>query len=212
MMPVFDISHCFVLSPLSSYQTTFHRSHLIDVPSKIWRPKRANKYVPLDSYSNNFDDDLLIFTQYGKSVCRIPTAFMSTCTNVHFWDCSRDTPEFKKHLCIGASVDLATRGESVMMVEKYWDVFNEAGGSKTVLGFEFAIDAAAPNPSAAASPVTGPMNPKSSWTNKRCLPMAESASATDPRDPSLSWCPNQEDVADIDNFILFGVCVLPFGN
>jgi hypothetical protein len=64
---------------------------MIDVPSKIWRPKPENKYVPLD-YGNDIDDDLLVFTQSGKSVRRLPAAFESARTDVHFWDCNRYTP------------------------------------------------------------------------------------------------------------------------
>ena len=61
-------------------------------------------------------------------------------TSTAFWDCARDTPEFKKHIRIGAHVAMATRGQIEMMVRKYWYMFYRAGVSKTVLGFEFAVD------------------------------------------------------------------------
>jgi hypothetical protein len=144
-MPIFNVHHCVVSSPSSSYATTLSQSLMIDVPSKIWRPKPANRYVPLD-YGDDIDDDLLVFTQYGNSVRRLPAAFESARTDIRFWDAARDSPEFKKHIRIGDHVDFATRGRIEMMVQKYWDVFYEAGVSKTVLGFEFAIDTGGSQP------------------------------------------------------------------
>jgi hypothetical protein len=71
---------------------------MIDVPLKIWRPKPANRYVPLDC-GNNINNDLLVFTQCGSSLCRIPAAFESAHADIHFWDCARSAPDFtSKHV------------------------------------------------------------------------------------------------------------------
>ena len=91
---------------------------MIDVPSKIWRPKPVNRYVPLDC-GDDIDNDLLVFTQYGQSVRRLPAAFKSARSDIHCWDSQRDTPEFQKHIRIGDHVDFATRGKIEMMVQQY---------------------------------------------------------------------------------------------
>jgi hypothetical protein len=75
---------------------------MIDVPSKIWRPKPENKYVPLD-YGDDIDDDILVFTKYGNSVRRKPVAYATTRTDIHFWDTHRDNPKFCKHFRLGAT-------------------------------------------------------------------------------------------------------------
>jgi hypothetical protein len=128
---------------------------MIDVPSKIWRPKPENKYVPLD-YGDDIDDDLLVFTQYGNAVRRTPLALVSARTDIHFWNHDRDSPEFHKHFRLGAAVDFETRGKIEMMVQKYWDVFHEAGVRLPVLGFEFAIDTGGSQPVCCRKPNYGP--------------------------------------------------------
>jgi hypothetical protein len=154
-MPIFNVMHCQVSSSASSYTTPLHQSFMIDVPSKIWRPKLEKRYVPLD-YGDDLDDELLIFTQYGKSVRRNPVVFESTRTDVHLWDSGRDLAEFKKGFRLGQDVDFATRGKIEMMVQKYWDVFYEAGVCKTVLGFEFSIDTGGAQPVCCKKPRYGP--------------------------------------------------------
>lgn len=117
---------------------------MIDVTSKIWRPKLENKYVPLDydgnDIDNNIDNNLLVFTQYGKTVLYLPAVSELARADIHFCDCACDTPEFRKHIWIGTNVDFKTCGKIEIMVQKYWDVFCKAGVCVTVLGFELAID------------------------------------------------------------------------
>ena len=114
-MPIFNLHHqsCSVSSDASSYSTMLHRSLLIDVMSRL-------------TTADDIDDNLLVFTQYGQSVRRLLAAFNSARTNIHFWDSTCDTPEFKKHICIGAHVDFATHGQIEMMV-------NNTGMSSTKL-------------------------------------------------------------------------------
>jgi hypothetical protein len=128
---------------------------MIDVPSKIWRAKPENKYVLLD-YSDNIDDDILVFTKYGNSVRRKPVALVSTRTDIHFWDADCDNLEFRKHFRLGATVDFETRGRIEMMVHKNWDVFHEAGVRLPVLGFEFTIDTGGSQPVCCRKPNYGP--------------------------------------------------------
>jgi hypothetical protein len=202
-MPLFDARHYFVSSSASLYTMILHPSLMINVPSKIWRPKPENKYVPLD-YGNDIDDDFLVFTQFGKSVRRLPAAYEPARTNVHFWDCNHDNPEFKKHIRIGANDDFATRGKLETMVQKYWDVFYEAGVGKTVLGFEFAIDTGGSQPVCCRKTSYGPHESKiileqqkvllaNGWIRKCYGPWGSLV--------VLASKPHQEDVEYISDFI-----------
>jgi hypothetical protein len=76
LMPVFNIHHCFVSSTLSSHATALSQSLMINVPSKIWHPKPANRYVPLD-HGDDIEVNLLVFTQHGDSVCRLCPQLLS---------------------------------------------------------------------------------------------------------------------------------------
>ena len=40
---------------------------LINIPSKVWRPKVVSKYVPVE-YSSDIEDGIFDFKQYGKAV------------------------------------------------------------------------------------------------------------------------------------------------
>jgi hypothetical protein len=80
----------------------------------------------------------------------------STRTDIHFWDADRDNPEFCKHFRLGATVDFTTRGKIEMMVQKYWDVFHEAGVRLPVLGFEFTINTGGSQPVCCRKPNCGP--------------------------------------------------------
>jgi hypothetical protein len=128
---------------------------MIDVRSKIWRPRPEIKYVPLD-YGNNINEGILVFTKYGNSVRRKPVALATTRTDIHFWDTDHDNPEFCKHFRLGATVDFKTRAKIEMMVQKYWDVFHEAGVRLLVLGFDFTIDTGGSQPVCCRKPNYGP--------------------------------------------------------
>jgi hypothetical protein len=207
-MLLYDVNHCLVSSNSSSYTTSLHRSFLIDVPSKIWRPKPENRYVPLD-YGDDIDDDLLIFRQYGKSIMHVPTAVASTRTDVHFWDRTRDTPEFEKNIRIGAHAAVDTRSKIETLVQRYWDVFYAAGVSKTVLGFEFAIDTGSSQPVCCRKPSYGPHESKiildqqavllaNGWIRKCYGPWGSLV--------VLAPKPHQESVVNIEDFI-WRMCV-----
>jgi hypothetical protein len=181
---------------------------MIDVPSKIWRPKPENKYVPLD-YSDDIDDEILVFTQYGNSVRRKPVTLASTRTNRHFWDADRDNPEFRKHFRLGATVNCATRGKIEMMVQKYWDVFHEAGVRLPVLGFEFTVDTGGSQPVCCRKPNYGHMNlPLSSNHRTFSLPTAGSANVTGRGIPWSSWHQNLTRKKSKRSKILFGACAV----
>jgi hypothetical protein len=194
---------CSVTGRVSAYSTLLHRSCVIDVPSKIWRPKPATKYVPLD-YGDDIDDDLLVCTQYGRTVRRTPATFSSARTDIHAWDSIRDTPEFTKDFRIGSAVEPATRTQIASLVQKYWDVFYAAGVSKTVLGFEFAIDTGGSQPVCCRKPTYGPHESRiilqqqqallaNGWI-RECYGPWGSLVVLAPK-------PHQEDIEDINDFV-----------
>jgi hypothetical protein len=61
-----------IVDPLGNESTIRVPSLLIDVPTKIWRPKQLNNWRSPD-YANEMDDDLLFGKEYGAAVAR--TAF-----------------------------------------------------------------------------------------------------------------------------------------
>jgi hypothetical protein len=115
----------------------------------------------------------------------------------------------KKHIRIGANVDFATRGKLETMVQKYWDVFYEAGVGKTVLGFEFAIDTGGSQPVCCRKPSYSPHESKiileqqkvrltNGWIRKCYRPWGSLV--------VLAPKPHQEDVEHVSDFI-WRMCV-----
>ena len=41
----------------------------IELPTKVWRPKVLNKYIPVD-YSDDIDEGVFDYKHYGKTVFR----------------------------------------------------------------------------------------------------------------------------------------------
>jgi hypothetical protein len=169
--------HCLISSALSSRATTtLSRSLVIDVPPKIWRPKPANRHLPLD-HGNNIDDDLLIFTQHGKSVRCLPSVFESSRTDIHFWDCAPDT--FALALMLISS-----------LVAKHKRWFRNIGMFFMKLAQPRLSSAstllAVPSPSAVASQAAVLTTPRSSFSNKTLSsPTVGSASVAEQRNWQL---------------------------
>jgi hypothetical protein len=46
-------------------------SFVIAVPPKLWRPKPADHYIPMD-YSNDIDESVFLFEQHGRAICHPP--------------------------------------------------------------------------------------------------------------------------------------------
>jgi hypothetical protein len=102
-------------------------------------PKPADCYVSLD-YSNDLDELVFLFEQYGKAVGHVPFAFSNPRTDIHVWDSARDTPKLTKHFVIGPNVDVGTRQSIIAIIQSYWDCFYSEGVRFPILAFEFCID------------------------------------------------------------------------
>jgi hypothetical protein len=84
------------------------RAFVIEVPPKIWRPKPIDRYIPMD-YSNDIDNSVFEFQQFGNAICHPPEPFVNVRTDIHLWDRERDLPEVAKNFGIGTDVSPAIR-------------------------------------------------------------------------------------------------------
>jgi hypothetical protein len=141
-------------SPLSFSQPR-PRAFVIEVPPKIWRPKPIDRYIPMD-YSNDIDDSVFEFQQFGNAICHPPEPFVNVRTDIHLWDRDRDLPEFAKNFVIGTDVSPAIRASIVAIIESQRDCFYGAGVKFPILYFEFAIDTGASPPVCCKKPHYGP--------------------------------------------------------
>jgi hypothetical protein len=184
------------------------RTFTIDVPPKIWRPKPVDRYIPVD-YSNDIDESVFEFEQYGKAICHPPEPFTNVRTDIHLWDRERDLPEFTKNFNISPDVDPAIRTAIVDIIESHWDCFYGAGVKFPILYFEFAIDTGASPPVCCKKPRYGPHESKIIMTHvdvlkgngwiRRCFgPWGSSI--------VLAAKPHQEHITDILEFI-WRLCV-----
>jgi hypothetical protein len=141
---------------------------VVDVPPKLWRPKPADRYVPMD-YSNDIDESVFLLARYDKAICHLSTPFSNTRSDIHLWDRERDLPEFEKNFVIGSDVDPAIRARIISIIESYWDCFDSAGVMKPILHFEFAIDTGGSAPLCCRKPRYGPHGSKIIMTQIQVL-------------------------------------------
>jgi hypothetical protein len=112
------------------------------------------------TYSNDIDENIFVFEQYGKAICHPAAPFVHTRTDIHLWDRTRDLPEFDKNFVIAKDVDPAVRCSIVAIIESHWDCFYSAGVQFPILHFEFAIDTGASPPVCCKKPHYGPHESK----------------------------------------------------
>ena len=92
----------------------------IELPSRVWRPKVLNKYVPID-YSNDIDEGIFDYSHYGKADfspnvqwADIPRLDLIT------FDAKHDMSKLDKGLKIGKLVPLTT-------TKSIWDWLRNIG-------------------------------------------------------------------------------------
>jgi hypothetical protein len=186
------------------------RNFVIDVPPKIWRPKPIDQYIPLD-YSNDIDDNVFEFEQYGKAFCHPaePFSIGRDAADIQHWDRDRDFAEFEKNFVIGADADPVVKASIIAIIERNWDCFYKAGVKKPILHFEFAIDTGGSPPVCCKKPRYGPHESKiimkhlevlkaNGWIRK-CYGAWGSAIV-------LAAKPHQEHIVSIDEFV-WRLCV-----
>jgi hypothetical protein len=160
-------------------------------------------------YSNDIDDSVFEFEQYGKTICHPSAPFVNNRTDIHHWVSERDLPEFTKNFVISTDAAPETRAAIVAIIESHWDCFYGAGVVKPILYFEFAIDTGASPPVCCKKPHYGPHESRiimehlevlkaNGWIRKCFGPWGSSI--------VLAAKPHQEHVTDISDFI-WRLCV-----
>ena len=83
---------------------------MIEVPSKIWRPKFVSKYTT-PKLEDESVDDLLDYGQYGSCVYKPKLGWSTGDLRPDFidFDCILHSKELNKDLSFDPSVDAATR-------------------------------------------------------------------------------------------------------
>jgi hypothetical protein len=107
---------------------------LIDVPTKIWRPKQVNAWRE-QNYRNDIDEDILVFKDYGAGLSR--TKFgkdLPPRDDVEFWD-DKYQAELDAGLKIGIGCPPHIKERVIELVKKYWDNFYAKGSSLPIRGF-----------------------------------------------------------------------------
>jgi len=160
-------------------------------------------------YSNDIDESVFEFEQFGKAICHPPEPFINVRTDIHVWERERDLPEFTKNFVIGIDVAPEIRTAIVDIIESHWDCFYGAGVQFPILYFEFAIDTGASPPVCCKKPHYGPHESKiimeqlevlkaNGWIRK-CFGAWGSSIV-------LAAKPHQEHIIDINEFI-WRMCV-----
>ena len=78
-------------------------------------------------YSNDIDESVFEFEQFGKAICHPPEPFINVRPDLHVWERERDLPEFTKNFVIGIDVVPEIRTAIVDIIESHWDCFYGAG-------------------------------------------------------------------------------------
>jgi hypothetical protein len=127
---------------------------LIDVPSKIWRPKQQNTWSNPD-YADDIDEDLQVFKEYGPSLTR--TKFgkqLPPRDGVEYWD-DKYQAEFDKCINIGKQCPSGIKTRVIVVIKRYWDNFYKADAYISIRGFEFVIDTGDATPVCCHFPMYG---------------------------------------------------------
>ena len=121
---------------------------IINVPTKIWRPKVINRYTPPD-YNTDIDEGIFEYASFGNCV-------YNPCPNTPWEDHSRtdiiefdptwDTDELHKHFNIGTSISPPIKQKIIDMIKRHWDTFCSSGCLRPIIGYKFAIDTGTSTP------------------------------------------------------------------
>ena len=120
---------------------------VINVPTKIWRPKMVNKYKPPD-YNNDIDEGIFEFAEEGRCVYRplITPWTDSIRDDIILFDQNKHSKELEKIIRIGQLASEETRGNIINMVKKHWDAFCIEGCRRSIIRYQFAIDTGTSTP------------------------------------------------------------------
>ena len=183
---------------------------MIEVPSKIWRPKVISKYTTPDLDDKDLDD-LLDYSQYGKCVYKPKLCWDSgdVRSDLMLFDPDQHSTELSKDLSFHPSVDSVTQSKVIDIIKRYWDCFIKEGAKRPIKGYEFGIDTGGSKPVCCRKPSYGPYESKvimeqvaqlldNKWIDRCEGPWGSMI--------VLAQKPHQEEVQNIDDFI-WRMCV-----
>ena len=129
---------------------------MIQLPPKIWRPKPANKYVPVD-YSDDIDEGVFDYSHHGNAVYRPKEKWADkNRDDIITFDNENNMEELMQNLHIGKNVKEIYKCQIIGIVKKYWDFFCAKGARRTILDYEFATDTGASKPACCRQPKYSP--------------------------------------------------------
>ena len=198
------------MSPVSFTAVNPPTAPRIETPPKTWKPKPQARYTPR-SYGDEFDDDLFVFKEHGRSLARTPDFFhvQRDPADIIQWDPAKHQAEFDKGLRIHPSTPDWVRRQLVSTIQRHWDSFCEEGMRRPILGIEFHIDTGDAQPIAVRMGSYGPL--ESVEIMKQVNALHHNGLIRLCGGPwafriVLAPKPHQEDVTDIHEFI-WRMCV-----
>ena len=183
--------------------------HVIEVPSKHWRPKQVNKYIPVE-YAEDIDDGVFDYEHYGKTMYRPKKLWKDGIRDdIILYDRAEHEDEMLKGLKIGKTVTDTTKLALIGLITKYWDCFVEEGARRPIIGYEFAIETGLSKPVCCKKPNYGPY--ESEIIMKQIVSLIKNDWIEECEGPwgsmiVLAAKPHQEGITDIAKFI-WRMCV-----
>ena len=110
--------------------------HVITIPTKIWRTKPIDRFIPLSPYPD-VDDDLYLSPAYGLAIRRTKETPPppSTRDDLILWDEDIHLSRLQTHLPLRDDMDSTVRHAILRVIKQNWDAFDEKGVSHPVLGY-----------------------------------------------------------------------------
>ena len=134
---------------------------MIEVPSKIWRPKVVRKYITPNLEDTSMDD-LLDYGQYRNCLYKpeLEQSDSSKLPDIINFNAAVHSMELERDLSFDDSVDAATRISITDIIHEFWDFFVKEGTKRPILGYESGIDTGGAKPIFCRKPSYGPYESK----------------------------------------------------
>jgi len=150
-------------SDIVAYQGKKHETRgricIIEVPPKIWWPKVESRYR-MPEYASDINHGAWGFSNYGKSVYRPKLDWQDKQGDdvIDFQESYQ--AKLDKDLRMGKGVDDVMKQEIMSLIKKYWDCFCKEDAERTIIGYEFGIDARNTKPVCCQNRLTALTKPK----------------------------------------------------
>ena len=114
---------------------------MIEVPTKVWRPKVISRYRNPDFHEDDIDG-ILDYSQYGNCFYRHNLAWIDKSSRQYIivFDHDFHQAELDKDLSIDNSIGTDVKTSITTIIKEYWDCFVKFGAARPILSYEFGID------------------------------------------------------------------------